>query len=257
MINFACPRCSTGIVAEPEMAGASAECPSCGTGLLVPRPPEPRVTPPSKKLSGRRFLYGGFAVLALVFVVGGITAWLNRRPATIRESALAAKAGNTGGLGGKFWEFQFGETYQNTLAIVKRLKMEGDLADLSTGRVMAGWMPGSDSVSARLQTNMAGILSRPAEDIDLLFKGDRLVGIELRYGFKKRNASTLLEIQAKDMERYLSSFAKIETHEDDVGNRTRTATIEGNGIVAKIRDRLDGDFASFAPGIRIVGQDER
>lgn len=248
-----------------------------GTIIMIPgKPaeaaaPSRQLTPKKKKNSRKGALIG---MIAGVMIAAGATIFFLSRDgapksANQTESVTEASEAPTSqketendlhavqsdalpSLGAKFWNFQFGQTYEKSISIIKSLKDLGEFKTLnnSSGRA---WMPEANSVIHAYGgngTTLDALLSFKCSGLFLLFKDKRLVGIELSYAFKSENVNHVAR-QTKDMERAFSLDSKYTDSEDDLGNTTRTITLDGPTLGVKIVDKLN---EGFAPSTRIFSK---
>lgn len=274
MIKFYCQHCGAKISADLSDAGSAANCPSCGQDLVVPTEPSPTSIeqpvaqstagslPPVPgrrhevpQTSGKKMLKVWIPLIVAIVVGLAVFPKLLKGTRSDAGSSGQKKVSKTEiseavESGAAFWKFQIGATYDDCIKIMKALKADGIVTDLSIGERFGG-KPGNISVSGKSKSDLDGILTIPCWMIDLSFVEKRLDTIELMYGFRKEYPSNLFETQVKDMERLIGSEAVIEMKENDVGDRRQVATVEKNGLRAKITNKLDGDFSHSAPNILI------
>ena len=197
--------------------------------------------------SARRFgfypEYGTEAGFRVVVEVGGA-----KPPAP--QAATTASAGTPPKELLSFWGFEIGSSYSACVGKMRELKQEGILSELSVVALRSG----AKLVTGEGNVDRKGRLTYKPYSIELRFRNDALEAIELSYSFKSNYPRDLFDRQVVDMERFLRTKAVVWITEDDVGNRTRHATVDRGRIRAWIESVLDGDFKSFAPDIRIYSR---
>lgn len=261
LIHFHCSRCGSTISAEAEAEEMKMACLSCGNEVQVPSASSNLITRhPTGSNADNASHYRGKSIAVLLLLIGG-TVYANRDTIIRLLPYTTLPQGKAPFKGGRYdtevsvWKFRIGDSYDDCILAMKSLKTSGVFEDLSVTTVAHGWMPGATSINGRGSTNMNGLLTVSCNSIDLLCKNGHLSGISINYTFKSNYRSDLVVMMTKDMERFLDSTAEVRYVEDDVGNRSKVIMIAGKGLKARIRDRLDGDFSSFAPDIEISAQD--
>jgi len=166
------------------------------------------------------------------------------------QAATTASAGTPPKELLSFWGFEIGSSYSTCIGKMRALKQEGILSELSVNTFRSG----ATLVTGEGNVDRKGRLTHRPESIELWFRNDALEAIELSYSFKSNYPRDLFDRQVGDMERFLRTKAVVWITEDDVGNRTRHATVDRGRIRAGIESVLDGDFKSFAPDIRIYSR---
>jgi hypothetical protein len=266
MIKFVCPQCHASVSADDEAAGAMASCPSCNVEILVP-PAGSAVTSPSSALGvpdvgltrgamqPRSKRLRSALLCALVVAATSLVIWKLSGGVELRNANPLATGRGEGWRGApkRIWDFTIGTSKEECAAIMKDLKSRGVFRELRSGTTLAGWMPGSETLSGEgakgRRLDLDGVLSRPCKGIRLSFKDDRLASVELEYGFRNEYPPGLADTLARDMGRFLGMEIKAETTEDEVGNSTRRYKASKGSLTVLIVDNLDGDFSAFAPSI--------
>lgn len=218
----------------------------------------PQASPFSRSTRKR----GKWGVLALVvsvtsLAIGGI--WFvgglgsNGKDPTVEPKVATSQAASAGEDAKsvtpvekhRLWHFEFGSSRSECIATMKALKDEGVFDELDTSTVLYGWLPGAKSVEGKTprggEIDMEGLLSIPANRLDLFFLDDALVGISAS-AFMGMIPAGSAERQAEGLEEFFGTEAELRVVEDDVGNETRYFRLQNGSLVAIIRDREKGSL---------------
>ena len=203
----------------------------------------PQVTPPRSTGKKWALIMGAIGGLAAVIVgVVFVTSKHDRNGGASSPDPVSEKKASRESSAEfhEFWHFRFGSTLSECAETMKKLKNEGTFAELSTGTVVVGDLPGAKTIDGTTsrggEISMGGILSIPANLIELYFIRDALTAIKIRSYFRTSAPPNAAEILANDMEKVFGTKSEYKIKNDEIGNESRYYRLQKGSLTVSIRD---------------------
>jgi hypothetical protein len=168
----------------------------------------------------------------------------------LTQTKLADSSKTTATCSGfSFWNIGIGASLSDISSYLKKKKSQGVFTKLD---LFNDFETNDQILRADGQTTLDNILTYKCESVQCWFdKNKKCNYILIQYAFKADYPADLFTRLVADMEKYFKVKATTKIIEDEIGNRTKEAILKKDGVIIKIKDHLDGDFAIFAPKIGI------